>query len=80
MRGGPAAVSMTPPPARPKFGGRRRPWRIKVANAWFYNVLLAELERETLGTDSALARIDEALALARHVDNRCSRISCAAKF
>ena len=41
------------------------------ANAWFYNVLLAELERKTLGADSALARIDEALALARHVDNRC---------
>ena len=41
------------------------------ANAWFYNVLLAELEGETLGADSALARIDEALALARHVDNRC---------
>jgi class 3 adenylate cyclase len=41
------------------------------ANAWFYNVLLAELERETLGADSALARIDEALALARQVDNRC---------
>jgi hypothetical protein len=41
------------------------------ANAWFYTVLLAELERETLGADSALARIDEALALARHVDNRC---------
>ena len=41
------------------------------ANAWFYNVLLAELEGETLGADSALARIDEALALARQVDNRC---------
>jgi class 3 adenylate cyclase/tetratricopeptide (TPR) repeat protein len=41
------------------------------ANAWFYNVLLAELEGEALGADSALARIDEALALARHVDNRC---------
>jgi class 3 adenylate cyclase len=41
------------------------------ANAWFYNVLLAELERETLGADGALARIDEALALARCVENRC---------
>jgi tetratricopeptide (TPR) repeat protein len=41
------------------------------ANAWFYNVLLAELERETRGADSALARIDEALALARQGDNRC---------
>jgi predicted ATPase len=41
------------------------------ANAWFYNVLLAELEGETLGADSALARVDEALTLARQVDNRC---------
>jgi class 3 adenylate cyclase/tetratricopeptide (TPR) repeat protein len=41
------------------------------ANAWFYNVLLAELEWETLGADSALARIDEALALARQGENRC---------
>ena len=30
----------------------------------FYSVLLAELEMETLGADRALARIDEALALA----------------
>jgi class 3 adenylate cyclase/tetratricopeptide (TPR) repeat protein len=40
-------------------------------DAWFYTVLLAELEAKTLGTDSALKRIDEALALAHQVDNRC---------
>ena len=41
-------------------------------DAWFYTVLLAELEAETLGLESALARIDEALALARQVENRCN--------
>ena len=41
-------------------------------NAWFYNGLLAELEAETLGLESALARIDEAIALARQVENRCN--------
>ena len=41
-------------------------------NAWFYNALLGELEAETLGLDSALARIDEAIALARQVENRCN--------
>ena len=41
-------------------------------NAWFYNGLLAELEAETLGLDSALTRIDEAIALARQVENRCN--------
>ena len=39
-------------------------------DAWFYNVLLAELEAETLGADIALARIDEALALAHRVEHR----------
>jgi predicted ATPase len=37
---------------------------------WFYTALLAQLEAETLGTESALARIDEAMALARQVENR----------
>ena len=41
-------------------------------DAWFYNGLLAELEAETLGPESALARIDEAMALARQVENRCN--------
>jgi len=41
-------------------------------NAWFYNGLLAELEAEALGLESALARIDEAIALARQVENRCN--------
>jgi predicted ATPase len=41
-------------------------------NAWFYTVLLAQLEAETLGLESALARIDEAMALARQVENRCN--------
>jgi predicted ATPase len=40
--------------------------------SWFYTVLLAGLEAETLGADSALARIDEGLALARQVENRCN--------
>ena len=39
-------------------------------DAWFYKVLLAELEAETLGLESALARIDEALSLARQVETR----------
>jgi predicted ATPase len=39
-------------------------------NAWFYKGLLAELEVETLGAESALARINEAMALARQVENR----------
>jgi tetratricopeptide (TPR) repeat protein len=41
-------------------------------NAWFYTGLLAELEAETLGAESALARVDEAMALGRQVDNRCN--------
>ena len=48
---------------------------------WFYTGLLAELEAETLGAESALARIDEAMALARQVENRCDLaflIFCAA--
>ena len=40
-------------------------------DAWFYTALLAELEATTLGADSALKRIDEALALAHQVDDRC---------
>jgi predicted ATPase len=39
--------------------------------SWFYTVLLAGLEAETLGAGSALARIDEALALADRVEHRC---------
>jgi tetratricopeptide (TPR) repeat protein len=39
---------------------------------WFYTALLAQLEAETLGAESALARIDEAIALARQVENRCN--------
>jgi tetratricopeptide (TPR) repeat protein len=41
-------------------------------DAWFFNGLLAELEAETLGSDSALSRIDEAMALARQVETRCN--------
>jgi tetratricopeptide (TPR) repeat protein len=41
-------------------------------DAWFFTALLAELEAETLGTESALARIDEAMALARQVETRCN--------
>ena len=72
MRGGRTAVSTTRRPAQPKFDGRRRPWRIKAtAKPAFYQGLLAELEAEALGADSALARIDEALALARQVEPSC---------
>src|SRR5271166_685388 len=42
-----------------------------MGDAWFYNVVLAELEAETLGADIALAHIDEALALAHRVEYRC---------
>ena len=42
-----------------------------MGDAWFYTVLLAELEAETLGADSALARIDEALGLAQKVECGC---------
>jgi predicted ATPase len=39
---------------------------------WFQTGLLAELEAESLGAESALARIDEAVALARQVETRCN--------
>jgi hypothetical protein len=38
---------------------------------WFINALLAEFELETLGPESALASVDEALALGHQVENRC---------
>ena len=41
-------------------------------NLGFYSGLLAELEAETLGADSALARVDEALSLSEQVEPRCS--------
>ena len=41
-------------------------------NLGFYTGLLAELEAETLGADSALARIDEAFRLSDQVEHRCS--------
>jgi predicted ATPase len=37
----------------------------------FFQGLLAELEAETLGADSALTRIDEALAVAHQVNQHC---------
>jgi tetratricopeptide (TPR) repeat protein len=43
-----------------------------LTDAWFFNGLLAELEGETLGAQGALARIDEAMALARQVETRCN--------
>jgi hypothetical protein len=42
------------------------------SNLWFFKGLLAELEAETLGAEPALARIDEAIALARQVEIRCN--------
>jgi predicted ATPase len=41
-------------------------------DVWFFKGLLAELEAETLGAEPALARIDEAMALARQVETRCN--------
>lgn len=41
-------------------------------NPWFYNVLLAELDAKTLGAELALARLDEAMALARQAEHRCN--------
>jgi predicted ATPase len=41
-------------------------------DAWFFEGLLAELEAETQGLKSALARLDEAMALARQVETRCN--------
>ena len=63
---------MIPRPPPQNFGGRWRlsPIRARCLHAPFFYALLAELEAETLGAESALARIDEALALADQVDNR----------
>ena len=41
-------------------------------NLGLYTGLLAQLEAETLGADSALARIDEAFRLSDQVEHRCS--------
>jgi predicted ATPase len=41
-------------------------------NLGFYTGLLAQLEAETLGADSALARIDEAFRLSNAVEHGCS--------
>jgi tetratricopeptide (TPR) repeat protein len=41
-------------------------------NAWFAKGLLAEIEAETPGSDSALGRVEEAMALARQVETRCN--------
>jgi predicted ATPase len=43
-----------------------------LGDAWFYTVLLADLEAETLGADGALKRIDEALTRASRVGRRCN--------
>ena len=42
------------------------------ADLWFRTSLLAGLEAETLGAERALARIDEAMALAQQVETRCN--------
>ena len=64
---------MTPRPERQSFDGRWRPRPITARWATRGSILalLAELEAETLGAESALARIDEAMALAHQVENRC---------
>ena len=40
----------------------------------FYSALLAQLEAETLGAERALARIDEALARAQQIEQRCNLV------
>ena len=41
---------------------------------WFSKALLAELELQTRGADGALARIDEALALAKQFEQRSNLV------
>jgi tetratricopeptide (TPR) repeat protein len=45
-----------------------------VRGGWFSKALLAELELQTHGADSALARIDEALALAKQIEQRSNLV------
>ena len=40
-------------------------------DAWLYTAALAELEAQTLGADSALTRLDEALGLAGQIESNC---------
>jgi tetratricopeptide (TPR) repeat protein len=65
---------MTPRPERKSFDGALSVSadRGGMGHGWFYLALLAELEAETLGVESALARIEEAMALARQGENRCN--------
>ena len=42
------------------------------SDGWLQTVLLAELEAKTLGTEGALARIEEAMTLASRLENRCN--------
>ena len=41
-------------------------------DGWLHTLLLAELEAQTLGAERALARIEEAKALASQLENRCN--------
>jgi len=43
----------------------------RLGHFWFLRALLAEFEAETVGADTALARIDETLALAHRIENHC---------
>ena len=43
-----------------------------VRETWGSKWVLAELKAETVGADSALARIDEALKVSEQVEHRCS--------
>ena len=63
---------MIPRPAQQNFDRRWRPSRIRArcSTRRFFYALLAELEAETLGAERALARIDEALALAHQLEQR----------
>ena len=54
----------------PAAGAALPAWQGARSRRWFSKALLAEHELQTHGADSALARIDEALALARQVERR----------
>ena len=73
MAVGRVVVSMTPRPEQP---GLRRALAASADQArratLFYSALLAQLEAETLGADSALARIDEAWPSRIKSSNRCN--------
>ena len=83
FRLGHGAASMIPRPPPQNFGRHLATLtdQGQISPRRFY-ALLAELEAETFGAERALARIDEAFALAHQLGrtwNSRSSIACAAK-